>query len=222
MTAFNLENAYSFYRKAEQQVNDLPDGVNLKFLTDNKIAGYQENKSRLEEKSRKEEELAAQKRREEEELAALKRRAEQAPVAEPVTAPKDSGVTIVTTDDTPLSKEEVAKMARSALEYFDEYDYEKAWDYFYTAYRKPIARIQRGGSSRITGSLALPSRYRAEIFFLIEYEQIKKDKGDDEITRDDLEEIRDNVNSESGLWAMIKDATKKKKIRRHIARFGRN
>ncbi|MFC1840853.1 hypothetical protein ACFL1N_14840 [Thermodesulfobacteriota bacterium] len=207
LTTGNVENAFSFYRKAEQRVNDLPDGVNLKFITDDKIAVCQENRRRLEERSRKEEELAA-----------VKSRADQAPV----TAPQDSGVTIVTSDDTPLSKEEVAKMARSALEYFDEYDYEKSWDYFSTAYRKPIARIQRGGNNRIMGVLALPSRYRAEIFFLIEYEKIKKDKGSDEITRGDLEEIRDDVNSESGLWVMIKDETKKKKIRRHIARFGRN
>jgi hypothetical protein len=203
VTIGNVENAITLYRKAEQRVNDLPEGLKLKFITDDKIAACQENKRRLEERSQKEEELAA-----------LRSKAGQTAA--------DSSVTIVTPDDTPLSKEEAAKMARSALEYFDEYDYEKAWDHFSAAYRKSIARIQRGGNNRIMGVLALPSRYRAEIFFLIEYEQIKKDRGDDEITRNDLEEIRDDINSGSGLWVMIKDETKKKKIRRHIARFGRD
>jgi len=203
-TIDNLENAFTYYKKAEQRTNDLPEGVDLKFITEDKILLYRENKKRLEEKIRNKEALAASKRKEE---------------ATPITASRDSGITIIPSSDIPISKEDIEKTARTALNHFDKRNYAKAWDNFNIAYRKQIARIQRGGRNRIIGALALPSKYRAEIFFLIEHDKINKSMKGEKITSDDLEEIKDNIDSGSGLWVLIKDQSKKKKIKRHISYF---
>jgi hypothetical protein len=64
--------------------------------------------------------------------------------------------------------------------------------------------------------LALPVECRAELFFLMELDELKNSE---EITKQGLEEIKDRIDNGEGLWVIINDSSKRRKIKRHISSF---
>jgi hypothetical protein len=62
---------------------------------------------------------------------------------------------------------------------------------------------------------------RAEIFFLIELDNLKN-KSDEGITEAGVRAIGSKIDNREGVWVIVRDSSKRRKIRRHISGFDIN
>jgi hypothetical protein len=104
-----------------------------------------------------------------------------------------------------------------AVKDFNERKYTSALANFSKAFPKQVNRIRKPGKKQIGGLLALPSKYRAEVVFLLELERImgKSKKSDKKVFRKGLETLYDKIENGQGLWVIIPEA-RKSMIKDHI------
>ena len=106
-----------------------------------------------------------------------------------------------------------------AIKNFDGRKYDLSLKYFMKVYGKQINNLKKGGKKQIFGLLALPPKVRAEIIFLVQWNLLKEKNGNDEdLIREGLMDMQDDIEGSTGLWSIITER-KKNKIRRHIERF---
>ncbi len=110
-------------------------------------------------------------------------------------------------------------MSLLALKDFDDKNYTSSWNTFSKIFRTQIKKIGQGGKNQITGVLALPVECRAEIFFLMELDQMKNSEDGKGITKQGLDKIKDKIDNREGLWVIIGESSKRKKIKQHISQF---
>ncbi len=198
LTADNLASSLMFYERAQQKAEALPDSIEVAFIAQLKINENNNLRSKLE--AEKQELLAAQ-------------RAE-AEYETPLKEPEAEKVEQYEIDDKKYTRSE---KINQALKYFKERNYVSSLTWFEKVYIKQINNIKHGGKKQIMGILALPIKYRAEIIFLIEFERLKGKNGDtdEELFHAGLEDLYDNIENGTGLWAIIPES-KRNKIIKHI------
>ena len=106
-----------------------------------------------------------------------------------------------------------------AMKDFDDKKYTSSWDTFRKIFGDQINKIGQGGRNQVMGVLALPVECRAEIFFLIELDKLKNSDDGTGITEHGLQEIKNRVNNKEGLWVIMSESSKIRKIKRHISQF---
>ncbi|MFC1534238.1 hypothetical protein ACFL7M_12825, partial [Thermodesulfobacteriota bacterium] len=196
-----LENALTFYKRAGQKAKDLPDNIDIVFITEKRINRCQNNLKALQET--KQRELLAAK----EEKVTLK---------EPVKEPK---VEIIGQGKLPDKEYDRDTTILLALKEFDAKDYTSSWNHFMKVFSKQINRIKTGGKKRVYGVLALPVECRAEVFFLIELDKLKNNNNNKFLIQEGLEQILERIDNREGLWVIIRDKSRRDKIKRHIEVF---
>lgn len=199
-TEKGLEHALTIYKKAEQAARELDEDTDLTFITEQRIRSCVNRRALLE---ARESEPAA----EEKPKISLK---------ELSTKPM---VEIVGDEEIPDEDFDRDTEILLALREFDEKKYQSSWDHFLKVFREQIHNIRLGGKSRVKGVLRLPVECRAEVFFLIEIENLKNKKEGSGISGEDLERIGDRVDSRTGLWVIVRDGAKRRKIKRHLSTF---
>ena len=240
-----LNNALTSFKNAEQKSKSLPDNINVLFLANQKIDMYQNKKAILAESNQKE--LAAKKEAAREEARLKEQAAKEEAAKEEVRlkelkeeaareearlkelkeetakaikeASKVPTVEIAGETEQPEEKYDRDAMILLALKDFDDKNYTSSWNTFSKIFRAQIKKIRQGGKNQITGVLALPVECRAEIFFLMELEQLKNSEDGKGITKQGIERIKDKIDNREGLWVIINDSTKRKKIKQHISGF---
>jgi hypothetical protein len=243
-TEEGLDNALVIYKRAEQRSKDFPDTINVSFIAEQKIDTCQGRITMLAEAKQKElaaleaarlKKLAEEEARQKE-LAALeearkrKLAEEEATRQEEITAAREAKIASKEPPKKVMTEEMTGQeglpegydrdsMIQLALKNFDDADYESSWNNFLKMFKEPIDRIRQGGNNQIRGVLALPVECRAEIFFLIELDELKNSIDGEGITENGLEEIRDRIENREGFWVIIGDSSERRKIRRHISRF---
>jgi hypothetical protein len=182
--------------------------------------------ARLAEEARLKEEarLAEEARLKEEarlaEEARLKEMAAQAAAATaPEVASKEPVVETATEIQPPEEGYDRDAMILLAMKDFDDKKYTSSWDTFRKIFRDQINKIGQGGKNQVMGVLALPVECRAEIFFLIELNNLKNRDDGNGITKQGLQEIKNRIDNKEGLWVIIGESSKIKKIKRHISQF---
>ena len=211
-TEEGLENALTFYKKAEEKAKDLPDTIDISFIAEQKIDACEGRKTLLAEA--REKELAALEEARQRKLAAA--REPEMAAKEP---PKKAVAEVTVEREIPEEEYDRDSVMQLALQDFDRANYASSWNNFLKIFKEQIERIRQGGSNQIRGVLALPVECRAEIFFLIELDDLKNSIDGEGVTENGLEEIRDRVVNREGIWVIISDSSKRNKIRRHISRF---
>ncbi len=198
LTTDNLTKALLFYERAQEKVEALPESIDIAFIAQLKINENNNLKTKLE--AKRQELLAAQ-------------RAE----AEYETSLKKPDVEKVDQYEIAEKKYTRSEKINQAAKYFKERNYVSSLTWFEKVYTKQINNIKHGGKKQIMGILALPIKYRAEIIFLIELDRLmgKNKNDDDELIREGLEELYDNIENGIGLWAIIPES-KRNKIIKHI------
>ncbi|HJX34425.1 MAG TPA: hypothetical protein VJ373_04545 [Desulfatiglandales bacterium] len=138
--------------------------------------------------------------------------ASQEPVKEPVSelAPEKEAA---------VEKYDRDAMILLAMKDFDDKKYTSSWDNFRKIFRDQISKIGQGGKNQVLGVLALPVECRAEIFFLIELDRLKNSDDGTGITEQGLGEIKNRIDNKEGLWVIMGESSKTKKIKRHISQF---
>ncbi len=106
-----------------------------------------------------------------------------------------------------------------AMKDFDDKKYTSSWDNFKKIFRDQINKISQGGKNQVLGVLALPVECRAEVFFLIELDKLKNSDDGNGITEQGLEEIKNRIDNKEGLWVIMGESSKTKKIKKHISQF---
>ena len=106
-----------------------------------------------------------------------------------------------------------------AMKDFDNKKYISSWDNFRKIFRDQISKISQGGKNQVIGVLALPVECRAEIFFLIELDKLKNSDDGNGITEQGLGEIKNRIDNREGLWVIMSEASKRRKIKQHISQF---
>ena len=198
LTTDNLTKALLFYERAQEKVEALPESIDIAFIAQLKINENNNLRSKVE--AKRQELLAAQ-------------RAE----AEYETSLKKPDVEKVDQYEIAEKKYTRSEKINQAAKYFKERNYVSSLTWFEKVYTKQINNIKHGGKKQIMGILALPIKYRAEIIFLIELDRLmgKNKNDDDELIREGLEELYDNIENGIGLWAIIPES-KRNKIIKHI------
>jgi len=209
-TEAGLENALSLYMKAEQTAKDLPDDIDVLFIAQEKINDCQNRKAVIVEARQRE--LAAAKE------AAQREAAEREAAIALKDTREEAGVEISSGKKGPEAEYDRDTVIQSALKEFDEKDYTSSWSDFLKIFRDQINNIKQGGKNQVRGALGLPVSCRAEIFFLIELDNLKN-KSDEGVTEAGVRAIRSKIDNREGLWVIIRDSSKRRKIRRHISGF---
>ena len=175
----------------------------------------------LTEKAAKEEarlnELKAQAAKEEERLKELS--AQKAAATAPEVASKESVVQAAAETQPPEEGYDRDTMILLAMKDFDDKKYTSSWDTFKKIFGDQINKIGQGGKNQVMGVLALPVECRAEIFFLIELDKLKNSNEGNGITERGLQEIKNRIDNKEGLWVIMGDSSKIRKIKRHISQF---
>jgi len=133
--------------------------------------------------------------------------------------PSERSVEITGQKEVPEEGYDRDAMILLGLKDFDDKNYTSSWNIFTKIFREQINKVGQGGKNQIIGVLALPVECRAEIFFLMELDQLKNSDDSKGITKQDLEEIKDKIDNREGLWVIIGDSSKRRKIKQHISNF---
>ncbi len=140
--------------------------------------------------------------------------AQLAPVPAPAPAPTASA--IKTSFDDSVDAKTALKRGMKA---FSAQNYDLSLKYFKKVYAKQIRKLKKAGKKQSFAVLGLPPKVRAEIIFLVQLDLLKEGSGDDEdLLRDGLMEMLDEVENGAGAWSIIKEK-KRNKIRKHIDRY---
>lgn len=192
-TVQNLERALGFYEQAEQKAKALPASIGVLTIARQKIDESRDRRAMIEARERK----------------LLTAKQEKA-------AAKKPDLT-----DAPVKKFDRNTEINLALKEFNAKKYRLSLDHFMRVLSGPINDIKRGGKRRIHGTLKIPVRCRAEIFFLIALDQLLKENNGEDKERilEGLEEINENIENRTGLWVITRNASKRAKIKQHIATF---
>jgi hypothetical protein len=243
-TEAGLENALSLYMKAEQTAKDLPDDIDVLFIAQEKMDDCQNRKAVIVEarerelaaareaaaaKEAAEREAAAAKEAAEREAAAAKEAAEREAAEREAAAAREAAIALKETPDEAEAQISIAKgepeaeydrdaIIQLALEEFDEKDYTSSWSDFLKIFRDQINNIKQGGKNQVRGALGLPVSCRAEIFFLIELDNLKNNT-DEGLTEAGVRAIRSKIDNREGVWVIVRDSSKRRKIRRHTSGF---
>ena len=199
-TEESLENALTTYTKAEQVGKEFDEGVDLTFITGQRIHSCMSRKTLL---------VARQR-----EMEAAKKT--KSSLKEPSKKPM---VEIIGDQKIPDEDFDRDTTILLALKEFDEKKYQSSWGHFQKVLHKQILNIQKGGKNRVKGVLGLPVECRAEVFFLMEIDMLMNREDGSGISDEDLEKIGDRVDNRTGLWVMIRDNIKRKKIKHHLSTF---
>jgi hypothetical protein len=162
-------------------------------------------------------ELKAQAAKEEERLKELA--AQKAAATAPEVASKESVVQTAAETQQPEEGYDRDTMILLAMKDFDDKKYTSSWDTFRKIFGDQINKIGQGGKNQVIGVLALPVECRAEIFFLIELDKLKNSNDGNGITERGLQEIKNRIDNKEGLWVIMGDSSKIRKIKRHISQF---
>lgn len=203
-TLKSVETAIKFYREAEERVKPLKASIDLIFITEKKVNEGMKRMSLLEAKEQ-----------------AL--RAPKVAKVEPTRPPARRSSDAVRIE---IPEESDKKYDRNTqilygLREFDRKDYTASLNHFMKVFRRQINNIKQGGKKQVYGVLALPVECRAEIIFLVELDRLINESNitDKAEVISRLEEISESIENREGLWVIIRDASKRRKIRRHIASF---
>jgi len=195
----NYDRALVLLQQAEEKAISLSNRVDVMFISESKTAEIDELQ----------EALAAR----EQAIIDAQQQAQQVAAAP---APVRARVAKTEAFDDSVDPQTALKRAVAK---FDARNYHLSLRYFLKVYEKQIQKLAKGGKKQVLGLLALPPAVRAEVTFLVQLVQlIKKSKGDEDLLRDGLQGILDNVDSSSGPWSIIPEA-KKNRIRRHINNY---
>jgi hypothetical protein len=232
-TESSLQNALNVFMKAEQTAKSLPDDIDVLFIAQEKINDCQNRKAVIAEARQME--LAAAREAAEREAAAAREAAEREAAAakeaaeREAAAAREAAIALKETSDEAEAKISRAKgepeagydrdaIIQLALDEFDEKDYTSSWSDFLKIFRDQINNIKQGGKNQVRGALGLPVSCRAEIFFLIELDNLKN-KSDEGITEAGVRAIGSKIDNREGVWVIVRDSSKRRKIRRHISGF---
>ena len=186
--------------------------------------------TRLKEEARLKE-LAEQATKEEERLKELKAQADkeearlkelaaqEAAAPAPEVSSKEPIIETAAETQPPEEGYDRDAMILLAMKDFDNKKYISSWDNFRKIFRDQISKISQGGKNQVIGVLALPVECRAEIFFLIELDKLKNSDDGNGITEQGLGEIKNRIDNREGLWVIMSEASKRRKIKQHISQF---
>jgi len=189
----NLDQADAYFKKAALKANAMPSAIDVRFLPNMMLTDNKSRRAALE--KRRKDVLAA---------AALPKKTVPEKIAQPQISEQK------------LDRKTLSKQARGD---FKNKNYESAFSAYSMAYNHQITNIKKGGSKQISGLLSLPPRYRAEIVFLIELDQLKKKYNNDQgLIRSGLEELSQRIDEKQGLWVVVPEV-RRERIREVIENF---
>ena len=195
----NLESALMFYQRAETKANSMPAAIDVVFIPRLKTA---ETQGRIAKLNAVEKEFVAARNAKAATITTSKA---------PEPSEKPEPIEKIVDRDTEI---------KVAMKDFKTRDYVSALNHFENIYSSQIANLKQPGDKSIRGLLSLPLKHRAEVIFLIELDRLRKENNnDEELIKQRLEMIYENIDNGEGLWSIIPES-KRKLIKRHIEKYG--
>ncbi len=199
-TDANLEKAQSNYRLAAKKAQSLEGRLEVLFIAQARMSSL--NIQRAELVKRQQALLAAQ-------------QAPRTSVAA-VPTPRVPAASALAAFDATVDKKTAAKRG---MKNFGKQNYDLALKYFEKAYTQKIVKLKKSGKKQSFAVLQIPPKVRAEIIYLVQLDALKKScGGDEELLRDGLMEIQNEVEGATGPWSIIKER-KRNRILKHIEHY---
>jgi len=132
---------------------------------------------------------------------------------------KIEDVTITLQPEPSKNKLDPRTAVKVAMKDFRNRDYASSLNHFETVYSSQIDKLKLSGRRRIGGFLSILTKHRAEVLFLLELDRLKsKTDNDEELIKEGLQELYDQIDNGGGVWSIIPES-KRRKIKRHIEKF---
>ena len=196
------ENVLNFYMHARDQAKSLPSIIDIQFISTMRINKIQDKIDQLEtERREKSAAIDSERTRTKTEVS------------------KKSGLELALEKVPPDDIYEPDIEMDLGIREFSRKNYDLAMTHFIKGFRKQMINLSKGGRDQVRGILGIPIACRAEVIFLVELYKLrdKKNRGDIVDIQDGLDAISSRLENREGLWAIVRDASKRKRISQHIS-----